>query len=141
MSCSIDHNLFLYFMNFTSGGCGSRSIQNESMIITKKRMFTDLSDEECFKIAVIITDNCVQTLSRVDRSKSIIDRIEIYCDDETEKIDIQSFKRIDWKENHSGRWESVCIFNYSNFIEYLFEIGVMALDSRTKMGRRMGMYL
>lgn len=91
------------------------------------KKIVELTDEQCFSIAQIVTDGIMESLSRVDRSPNI-DRVEIFCDDTTEKIDIMRFNRINWLENHSGKWQSICIYNYVRLFEYLYDEGFIVIE-------------
>lgn len=84
---------------------------------------TDLTNDQCFAIAQLVTGNMVQTLSRVDRQNDAVSRVEIFCDETSERIEVRP-NCISWMEYNKGKWEELPIHNYGQVMLYLIKIGI-----------------
>ena len=101
----------------------------QTLIPSNKKKFTDLSDNDCLEIAKIITDNIATKISRIDRHPDQ-NWLEIFCDNTTEKINIRGFKDIAWleKDSKTGKWISIAIYNYIDFINFLLEHQIIEIQ-------------
>ncbi len=90
-----------------------------------------LSIEQCFDIAKIVSDNLIKDVSEINQitSGQVNNRIEIFWNDSIFKIDIIDIEEISFSErNHiDSHYHLLPIYNYLQLLRYLLNINAISL--------------
>lgn len=76
----------------------------------------EITTEDALTVARLATGNVVDSITRIDRTETI-DRVEIFCNNTSEKIDIRP-NSIEWMEK-TKNWVYLPAYNYAEIVRFL----------------------